>query len=140
MSRVFRIISQYWKTISWAVIIFFLSSLSVPKIPGAKLIDIPHFDKFVHFSLYAVLLTLWLIDYFKVTKNPLKRTVLIIIIASVLYGGIMEVIQKVLLQGRSGDFFDFLANTLGIFTALLMFRYITIYRNLALKIFAKRWI
>ena len=139
MNKLIRIFNQYWKTIFWAVIIIFLSTLPVPKIPGARLFDIPHFDKFVHFSLYATLSTLWLIDYFKNTNNPYAFRVVLIVMNSILYGGIMEVVQKVVVQKRSGDFFDFLANTIGVFTAFLLFRYFVFYRKTMLKFFAKRW-
>ena len=129
MSKTLKIIAQYWKTIAWVLIIFFLSTLSVPKIPGAKLFDIPHFDKFVHFSLYAILVTLWLIDYFKIKQTFSVSVLWIIVICSILYGSIMEIVQKVIVQDRSGDIFDALANIIGILTAFLLFRYLSFYRK-----------
>ena len=140
MNNFIKIIGQYWKTIFWAVLIVLLSTMPVQRIPGTRLFDIPHFDKFVHFSLYATLTTLWLIDYFKNTYNLSAVRVVFIILISISYGAMMELVQKVFIQQRSGDWFDFLANTTGIFVALLLFRYYIFYRKSMLKIFANRWI
>lgn len=120
---------QYWKSIVWVFIILFLSTLQVPKIPGNRLINIPHFDKLVHFSLYFIGVSLWLFDYYK-KKGNWNRSIFIAIISwGILYGILMEILQKVVVQNRSGDFFDALANTIGVLTAFFLFRYSALYRK-----------
>lgn len=120
---------QYWKSIVWVFIILFLSTLQVPKIPGNRLINIPHFDKLVHFSLYFIGVSLWLFDYYKKKENWNRSIFIAIISWGILYGILMEILQKVVVQNRSGDFFDALANTIGVLTAFLLFRYSALYRK-----------
>ncbi len=135
-----KLFIQYWKTILWVIVIFFLSTLQIPNVPSVPLFNIPNFDKFVHFTLYSILLTAWSVDYFKCTLKFNKRRFLIIILSSISYGLIMEIIQKVVVQNRSGDIFDALANTIGVLVAFLLFRYIHPYRKTILIIFAKSWL
>jgi len=125
---------QYWKSILWVFIILFLSTLQVPKIPGNRLINIPHFDKIVHFSLYFIGVSLWFFDYYKRKPNWNKTIFMHIISWGIVYGILMEILQKVVVQNRSGDYFDALANTLGVITAFILFRYSSFYRNTILKI------
>lgn len=127
-------IKQYWKSIIWLFIILFLSTLQVPKIPGNRLINIPHFDKLVHFSLYFIGVSFWLFDYYK--KKGLWNNIVFMVIISwgVLYGILMEVLQKVVVQNRSGDILDALANTVGVLTAFLLFRYSSWYRRSILSL------
>ncbi len=104
------------------------------------LFNIPNFDKFVHFTLYSILFTAWSVDYYKQTLEFNKKQFIIIIITSISYGIVMEIVQKVVVQNRSGDIFDAMANTIGVLVAFLLFRYFHQYRKTILKIFAKRWI
>jgi len=50
----------------------------------------------------------------------------------------MEIVQKVIVQNRSGDFFDALANTTGIIVASIAFNYIILYRKTLIRIFTSK--
>ena len=126
---VLNLIKQYWKTIIWLYVILFLSTIQVSQLPKASLFTIPHFDKMVHFTLYFILASVWLIDDFKKRLEFNKKILFLIVLSSVAYGVIMEIVQKVIVQNRDGDFFDALANAMGVAIAFLLFRYYEFYRN-----------
>ena len=89
-----------------------------------KIIDIPHFDKFVHLFLYYVF-TLLLISENNSQRHYRKVTVNAILIAAAIslsYGATIEILQKVLFLGRSGDIWDMMANTFGFLLATLTYR------------------
>jgi len=129
----FNLFRQYWKTILWFVVIFILSTIKVSNVPHSPLFDIPHFDKIIHFSLYYILTSIWLVDHIK-TQHNLSNFKFIIILLSITYGAIMELVQKVLIQNRSGDFFDALANTIGVTLAFILFNYVYLYRETLITI------
>jgi len=130
------VLFQYWKTIVWLAIVFFLSTMKVSDMPKVSLINIPHFDKIIHFLMYFILATIWLIDDYKQRTNFQLRKLVVVFISSAIYGISMELIQKLLVQERSGDLLDALANTFGLIVAFLLFINIYFYRTLLVKIFS----
>lgn len=116
-------ILQYLKSIIWALL-----TLALGIIPGSSLrkvgtIPIPHFDKVVHFILFFTLTLLLLYETAKRnghTALSLKTKTAIAMLA-IAYGALLEVIQHLLVAGRTGSVLDFMANTLGVFSALLVF-------------------
>jgi VanZ family protein len=125
-----KLLKQYWRTIAWFIIILFLSTIQVSKLPHTPLLRIPHFDKIIHFSLYFILTSLWLLDDYKARLKFNNSILFSIVLSSVAYGIIMEIVQKVIIQYRDGDFYDVLANTAGIILAFLLFRFYGFYRNI----------
>lgn len=100
----------------WIAIITFLSLTSFEDLDTGGL-NIPHLDKVVHFIFYfvaAILGSLLLRENSEGRLNPLKAAFLAAIFA-VIYGIVIEVIQSVFTQNRSGELFDVLANSLGAF-------------------------
>jgi len=126
---------QYWKTIVWLTIVFFLSTMTVPDVSSVPLVNIPHFDKIIHFSMYFILATLWMLDDFKKTKAFRMFNLIIIMIFSISYGLLMEVVQQIIVQDRTGDILDVLANTIGVIIAILIFRNINFYRKILINLF-----
>lgn len=112
--------------------------MQIPKVPSVPLFNIPHFDKIVHFTLYYILASSWLVDVYKIHLQIQKHQIVLIILFSTLYGGVMEIVQKVIVQNRSGDFFDALANTTGIIVASIAFNYIILYRKTLIRIFTSK--
>ncbi len=127
-------INQYWKTIVWFIVIFFLSTMQASDVPKLSLFTIPHFDKIVHFSMYSILVTVWFIDYCIFAKLFHNRMTYTIILGSIFYGLLMELIQKTLIQTRDGDALDALANISGGISAFLLFRYFPQYRKLIIRL------
>ena len=105
--------------VSWVVFITLLSlfSFSNTDLPSVK---IPNLDKLVHFTFYsvaAVLGTLSLKEFFVVNKG---KTLALWYLAFFLigYGILIEVLQDRFTVTRSGEFLDFVANTIGVLTGL----------------------
>lgn len=100
--------------ISWMVFITLLSlfSFSEGDLPDFEL---PFVDKLVHFIFYFMAAVLGVLFIWERTKgkNDLKKSILTIVIAVVLYGIVIEVLQSELTVDREGDVFDVMANTLG---------------------------
>lgn len=76
---------------------------------------IPHFDKVVHFVMFGVLATLWWWEYAVsrgLPKMPWRALVWICCSVSAI-GALVEVCQHLLGMGRSGDLYDWIADTAG---------------------------
>jgi len=88
----------------------------------AHLTELPEFntgfdDKIAHFILYAGLCLFWFMS-FHVLKT--KSSLLIASLLSIVFGGVIEILQGVLSIYRTTDIFDFVANCLGILTMALI--------------------
>lgn len=84
----------------------------------------PNADKYVHATFYFVFTFLW----FGFLKHDrllsLKKQLLSIFSAAVLYGVLMEICQSLFTTDRSADIEDALANTTGSAIAVLIFWFI----------------
>ena len=119
-----KFLKSYWKTMVWAVLIFVLCGIPGNQLNKVKIIDIPHLDKFVHFSLYFVF-TLFLISENNTQKHLRKVSVSTILIAAAIslsYGALIEILQKFLFINRGADIWDMVANTFGFLLAALTYR------------------
>jgi|TARA_B110000902_G_scaffold136966_1_gene158515 VanZ family protein len=74
-------------------------------------------DKIVHFVLYAGLCLFWFMSLY-VLKT--KSSLLIASLLSIVFGGVIEVLQGVVSIYRTTDIFDFVANCLGVLTIALV--------------------
>ncbi len=115
---------NHWKSIIWAIFILVLCGMPGNQVNKVKFIEIPHFDKFVHFFLYFTF-TLLLISENNKQKHYRKVTVDAILIAATIslsYGAIIEILQKFLFINRGADIWDMIANTLGFLVAVISYR------------------
>lgn len=99
------------------IIVAFLSLSSVPKLDlGFKL---KSSDKYLHALAYFTLSSVW---YFALHEKLKKLSFKIFVISVlIIYGIILEALQGGLTNYRTADFFDILANILGIVIATLFF-------------------
>jgi VanZ family protein len=113
----------YLPGVLWALIILVLSGYPGNKIPELPVLQI---DKIVHAFMYAVLAICMAIpstqQFF--IKNKRWSIRWKIILFGVFYGGLMEVLQTNIYINRSGNWYDFLANTLGAILGILFFPYL----------------
>ena len=82
-----------------------------PKISGL--------DKIQHSFAYFTLAISWLFTFY---KKPSKKT--IIIIACIIYGTVIEVLQSTLTSYRTGEYLDILANISGVLLGLVVFNHV----------------
>jgi len=102
--------------ISWMVFITLLSLVSFPGIDTPE-IKIPHIDKLVHFAFYLVASILGCFFLRETTNGDLKKgkAISMVFFGCVVYGIIIEILQKELTLEREGDVMDVLANSIGAF-------------------------
>lgn len=114
MSKSFKIFAP---PVLWALFIAFLCGLPGKDIPHISFLELLSFDKFVHASIFFVLVVL---IFNAVRKTPNRKNALVFALClSIPYGGILEILQQELFEDRTADLFDFIANTLGSFMAWL---------------------
>jgi VanZ family protein len=119
-----KFITSFWKTIIWACVVSFLSLFSGKHLPEPSWLTFPHIDKAVHFIMYFVLALVLIHDsqhYSKIRLNH-GRIILISVLMVIGWGGFLEMLQRMPGIHRNGDFFDFLANTVGAVVASLLYR------------------
>lgn len=111
-----KIFKYSWPPAIVAIIIFYLSCLLPSKdIPDIGFDFFIPADKIVHFLMYFGLSLVASFNYIY-DKNGniiILKLIIFAICIPILYGGVIEIIQDNYFQGRSGDWYDFLADTLG---------------------------
>ena len=99
-------------------IVIVLSVLPFSDMPDLS--NIPFWDKWVHFVMYGGLCSVYWFDYFRNgnKRNEWRKWLLWIVALPIALGGLLELAQKYLTTYRSGDWMDFLANSLGVLLAI----------------------
>lgn len=114
------------------IILYLCCLIPVNDIPEVSFDFFIPTDKLVHFCMYLGLSGATAINYIHGKRGHINILKLIIaaFLLPILYGGFIEILQHNFFPPRSGDWFDFLANTLGSLTALpIAFKY----RNYLIK-------
>ncbi len=114
MKHILTLLKANKKYIAYLITIAILY-LSLAKLPSTT-VKISNADKIYHSIAYFALTLSWL--YAFASK---KNSVLWISISCIVFGIIIELLQALITNYRSGDFFDVLANTLGTFAAIIAF-------------------
>ena len=103
---------NYYKTMIWIAAMFYMLFTPGNLVPKNGIFEIPHFDKLVHFGMFALLIFLFRIDSEKQVQN--RHSLLIkFTISAVLFAGLSEVIQYNFIEGRAGSIYDFFADMCG---------------------------
>jgi hypothetical protein len=101
----------------WAMLIFGLCSMPGKYIPTASWLELLSFDKWVHAGIFFVLVSLSCLGVIIHLQPGYLMTVFFFL--SVLYGGLLEIMQAKVFSQRSADWQDFVANSFGCLMALL---------------------
>lgn len=124
---IIRYIRKYPVSIMLSMVIIYLSLFTPPKI---GVTPPNNFDKLVHFTMYAGFCSIIWIEYLKKHKVIQKFKLAVwAVIMPVLFGGGMELAQMYLTHDRSGEWADFLANSLGVLAAAVFFISLTFLRK-----------
>jgi VanZ family protein len=118
------IVKRHWKSIVWALLIFFFSVMPIRGVPHYKLFQIPYFDKWIHLMFYLVLGALLFYEINATTGGSKInfKTILYIGIITIGYGVLIEFIQFSILPSRSGEPLDVLANTTGFLLSAILYK------------------
>lgn len=94
---------------------FLLIALSLYPFAESPKIETRFADKYTHFLMYGGYgIVLWIESAFTRQHSGILAQCLICVVWPILFGGINEVLQSTLTTTRQGDFYDFLANALGV--------------------------
>ena len=94
-------------------------------------------DKLVHFVMYFMLCSVFWYESYKVTIKPKFSFMLVFaVIVPIIFSGVMEYFQYLLTSYRTGDFEDFVFNTIGVVAAL--FFSLSVTRPLMIKWYARK--
>jgi len=101
--------------LGYFVLLTFLLLKSGVKIGDHSIFEITNGDKILHFIAFSGLSFLCLMAFRKMSNA-------FVFLIFFLYGGIIEIIQGIYIVGRSADFFDLLADCLGVLIGIFIVR------------------
>ncbi|MBR1394674.1 MAG: VanZ family protein [Prevotella sp.] len=112
---VWKNVRRYPFSVLCVVTVWVLSLL--PFFPETPLDDVEFIDKWVHFIMYGgTTIVIWW-EYYLHHRQQLhvsRRLLLWGVLAPILMGGLLELLQAYATTTRNGDWLDFAANTLGV--------------------------
>lgn len=106
---------KFWLAlaIGWTLAILIACLVSFKKFPS---VGIKQADKYIHLMFHLVFTLLW----FQYYKHDIRRPLFKIFIASLFYGGLIEILQSLLTTTRRADIHDIAANACGATLAVLI--------------------
>jgi VanZ family protein len=115
---------NHWKSLAWAILVFILFSIPSSQVEKVSLIQIPHFDKLIHFIMLMVLALLLISEFNKHRRiyNVSPNAFLWAAIISIGYGAVLEILQHFVFTSRYASLWDIMANFLGVTAALFLYR------------------
>ena len=125
-----KIIKNYKFSIICIILINYLCFIDMGNLPQPNFFAFTKFDLFAHFSMYAGLSFIFLIE--KQRKNNEKLTFIEsqkYLAAFIILGLLIEIFQPIL-SNRSRELFDFIADTVGCYVGYFVF---VLFRKLFFK-------
>ena len=109
---------RYILSVLATFVIVVISVAPFPDVP--ELANIQFFDKWVHFLMYGGLCSIYWLDFFRTdhSRKEYKKWLVWIVVLPIALGGLLELAQNYLTSYRSGDWMDFLANSVGVILAI----------------------
>ncbi len=108
-------------------VVFFIITVILLTLPGSSFpkshfFDIPYFDKWVHVGIFSILCFLFSIPFVHFSINNLQKKYwfVLILLMGILYGILMEFVQKYWVINRSFDEMDMVADAIGSVLAWLV--------------------
>ncbi len=117
MLKLIRILFKDRSLIVAIGITIFIGYLSLIKMPTTN-VGISNLDKVYHIIAYFTLTLFWLLSFPIAVK--MGKVKYLIATACVIYGIVVEVLQTTFTAYRTASLLDVLANTVGVFVALLI--------------------
>ena len=118
-SKSLQFIKKYPLSLACFLLIWYLSFFTPPE---TKLEDVPYIDKWTHLVMYGGTCSVLWLEYLR--SHPVLHCLKLFLLAwlaPVLMSGIIEILQENCTNHRrSGDWVDFVANTLGVSLAALI--------------------
>ncbi|HET9055875.1 MAG TPA: VanZ family protein [Chitinophagaceae bacterium] len=113
---------SFWPGILWTLVIIILLLLPGSNFPKNNWLEIIHIDKWAHSFLFCFFILFWWLGYRKKSVLQQKNTLIKLVLAGILLGLTMEVIQHFWVKGRSFEIMDVLFDIAGSFLGSLFVR------------------
>lgn len=106
-------IKKYPFSLFLVVAIWIICLIPIPETP---LDDVPMIDKWTHFVMYGSLCSVIFAEYaYRHIKTNIKRLAIGGVLLPIIMGGLIELAQAYCTGGnRSGDWIDWIANSIGV--------------------------
>lgn len=121
----YRFLSTTWKALFFTCLVLYASISPIDEVDSSGILNFPYADKIAHFFMYLVLTLSWLggmHKYYYRSRKKVNRYLVGILVF--IFGVFMEVLQFCLTTGRSAEFADIMANTLGILFAIVLLKWL----------------
>ncbi|HPW98074.1 MAG TPA: VanZ family protein [Flavobacterium sp.] len=118
-------LKTFWlvTAVFWTSTILFLCLIDSSELPSLS-IKMEGTDKGVHFTFHFIFTLLWSMYVYSLTKNINRKKILKVLIASFLFGVLIEIFQGCFTTTRQADVMDVLANTIGAISAGILIYFI----------------
>ena len=113
---------KYYKSISMLAFVLLISLLPADNTNKVMFIDFPHIDKVIHFIMYFLLSLTILFDIYSNKKKPTKIDALSVLSLVLIFSGIIEIIQELYIDSRSGSYYDLISNFIGLIFGFIIYR------------------
>ena len=114
MQRFIHNIPSFLPSVLVLVAICYLSLASDPLAGNNRWLDFPYSDKVVHFIMYGGLTGTFCFDYYRRSVAHYRYIALVVaFVVAIAIGAVLELLQAYMGIGRSGDYLDIVANSLG---------------------------
>jgi VanZ family protein len=129
-----QILYNYWKSISFTLLIFYLSFARPTTFADLNVVHIT--DKTAHYLVYVVYGLVLIYDYIKQATTRFSKTFFLYfcILSPIIMGGIIEIIQETFFKPRTAEWVDWLCDITGILTAWLIYSIVKNKTNLLSKL------
>lgn len=108
------------------VVLVAITYLSFFKPPTFSFNSIKHLDKIIHLVMYGGFCSVLWFEYFLThTEANVKKMILWIVVAPLLFSAVVEFAQSYFTNYRGGEFADFIFNSIGVVFAALFSHYVT---------------
>ncbi len=110
----FKFLKTYWKTILMAAIVFLLSVFDFSKVDNLP--KMKYNDKIIHLFLYSFLTFLLIFESWNEVLKKSKNYMYIFYLLTIpiIFGGIIELVQEFYFPPRTAEWFDWIADILGV--------------------------
>ncbi|WP_162874863.1 VanZ family protein [uncultured Olleya sp.] len=94
-----------------------------------EVVEIPSYnDKLTHLIAYFLFTSVWFLFFYDFQKKTKKQALTRSFIFAIVFGIIIEVLQKVLTEHRQADYKDVIANVIGALIAVIIINLITYWK------------
>jgi len=100
--------------VSWTAVVFYVCLMPASAVPAVPWMNFPLADKLVHFLLFGILCWLYLKAGMSLTGQYTWKGIYASALLSTCLGVLIEYLQATLVNGRSFEYLDILADTIGI--------------------------